>query len=68
MALDFSEAATPSAGSRPRPSVSGTGFALLADFWAIGALAGAICWAKGIEARGLSLEALAARLDPARGG
>lgn len=46
----------------------GAGFALLADFWAIGAAAGAIWWATGVEARGMSLEALAARPDPARGG
>jgi len=36
-----------------------SGFALLAGFWAIGALAGVIWWVRGIEARGMSLESLA---------
>lgn len=36
-----------------------TAFGLLASFWLIGAVAGAIWWARGIEARGLTLEALA---------
>ncbi|MBA3264353.1 MAG: MFS transporter, partial [Thermoleophilaceae bacterium] len=34
-------------------------FATLAGFWAIGAIAAAIWWLRGIEARGMSLEALA---------
>jgi len=38
-----------------------TAFGLLAFFWLIGAAAGAIWWARGIEARGLTLEALAAQ-------
>ena len=33
----------------------------IAVFWLIGAAAGAIWWARGIEARGLSLETLAAQ-------
>jgi len=36
-----------------------SGFALLAGFWAIGVLAAAIWWVRGIEARGMSLESLA---------
>jgi len=36
-----------------------TAFGLLAVFWLIGAATGAIWWARGIEARGLTLEALA---------
>lgn len=36
-----------------------SGFALLAGFWAIGALAAVIWWLRGIEARGMSLESLA---------
>ncbi len=41
-----------------------TAFGLLAIFWLIGATAGAIWWARGIEARGLTLEALAAQPQP----
>ena len=41
-----------------------TAFGLLAAFWLIGAVAGAIWWARGIEARGLSLEALAPAPQP----
>ena len=33
-------------------------FSLLAGFWLIGAVAGAIWWVRGVEARGLSLEQL----------
>lgn len=36
-----------------------SGFAALAGFWGIGAVAAAVWWLRGIEARGLSLEALA---------
>jgi MFS family permease len=36
-----------------------TAFASLAGLWAIGAIAAAIWWLRGIEARGMSLEALA---------
>jgi MFS family permease len=36
-----------------------SGFATLAGLWAIGAIAAAIWWLRGIEARGVSLEALA---------
>ncbi len=38
-----------------------SGFATLGGLWAIGALASAIWWLRGIEARGISLEALAGR-------
>jgi len=41
-----------------------TAFGLLAIFWLIGATAGAIWWARGIEARGLTLEALVAQPQP----
>ena len=41
-----------------------TAFSLLAAFWMIGAAAGAIWWARGIEARGLSLDALATAPQP----
>jgi MFS family permease len=34
-------------------------FSILAGLWAIGAVAGGIWWLRGIEARGMSLEALA---------
>lgn len=34
-------------------------FLLLAGFWLIGAVAGLIWWIRGVEARGMSLEALA---------
>ncbi len=34
-------------------------FGLLAGFWLIGAAAGALWWVRGVEARGMSLEALA---------
>ena len=36
-----------------------SGFAALAGLWAIGAVAAGIWWLRGIEARGMSLEALA---------
>jgi len=41
-----------------------TAFGLLAIFWLIGATAGAIWWARGIEARGLTLEVLVAQPQP----
>jgi hypothetical protein len=34
-------------------------FTTLAGLWSIGAVAAAIWWLRGIEARGMSLEALA---------
>jgi MFS family permease len=36
-----------------------TAFVILAAFWLIGALAGGVWWARGVEARGQTLEALA---------
>jgi MFS family permease len=36
-----------------------SGFAVLATLWAIGAIAAGIWWMRGIEARGMTLEALA---------
>lgn len=46
----------------------GSIFALLGAFWLIGAAAGALWWRHGIEARGVTLEALAARPQPAVAG
>ncbi len=45
----------------------GAMFSILAGFWMIGAVAGAIWWKVGTEANGMSLENLTRRPEPARG-
>ena len=42
----------------------GSVFILLGGFWLIGAVAGGLWWKYGVEARGVSLEALVARHGP----
>ncbi|WP_179475387.1 MFS transporter [Mycolicibacterium vinylchloridicum] len=45
-----------------------TVFVVLGLFWLIGAVAGALWWVKGIEARGLSVDVLGVRSAEARSG